>query len=143
MRFSCLALLLSLACGGSRVSGRPPREQAAEEAEAMARAMAQASNQSSHVFNHGPLLLEERVVGPGATDWIRGYSDSCETCQAGAVVHWEAAQGSLDVELFDPEGRPLVWGAPGEVVERRPGEARLLRPSHPGAFFVRIRVKEG
>jgi hypothetical protein len=101
---------------------------------------AAATQPLSHVYGKGPLKLEGKVACPGDEDCIHAYADCC--FEGGAVVRWDASAGSLDVELFDKEGRPLPLSAPGDVVLRQPGEVRLLWAEAGGYFFVRVRSTE-
>jgi hypothetical protein len=138
LRWSSLALLGVVMCGRSREAldeGHPSGTGGVPAGE-VARALA--SPPISHVYNHGPAKLEARVVAAGDTAWIHAYVDCCH--QAGAIVRWDASQGPLDVELFDPQGQPLAWGAAGDIVQRQPGEVRLLRGAHGGSFLVRVRA---
>ncbi|MBM7116024.1 hypothetical protein [Archangium primigenium] len=102
------------------------------------RKQALATPPRSHVFNHGPLTLEDQVARPGVANWLHAWGDCCHP--AGVRVHWEAARGALEVDLLDVEGRPLPLDAPGDIAQRAAGEVRLLRAEHGGAFLVRIQA---
>lgn len=120
---------------------RPPLAACADDAreDDDTREQALASPPLSHVFNHGPLKLEGQVACPGDTDWLYAHSDCCNP--AGVQVRWEGGRGALEVDLLDVEGVPLPLDAPGDLVQRTPGEVRLLRASHGGPFLVRLRSK--
>ncbi|WNG49545.1 hypothetical protein F0U60_39565 [Archangium minus] len=91
-----------------------------------------------HIFNQGPLRLEG-VACPGDADWIHAHVDCCNP--SGAVVRWDASLGALEVELLDNKGSPLPLSAPGDTVQRQPGEVRLLRAEYGGSFLVRVRAE--
>lgn len=119
---------------------RPPLAACADDAreDDDTRERALASPPLSHVFGHGPLALEGQVACPEDTDWLHVYADCCHP--AGVLVRWEAARGALEVDLLDVEGVPLPLDAPGDLVQRTPGEVRLMRAEHGGPFFVRLRA---
>ncbi|ATB40106.1 hypothetical protein CYFUS_005554 [Cystobacter fuscus] len=152
MRLPCLVLVLASlggtgACrstgevyetrsGNESPAGAACTDDAGEEDDTLEQALAAAP--LSHVFNHGPLRLEGRVACPGDEDWIHAYSDCCNP--SGARVRWDASRGPLEVELLDSEGNPLPLGAPGDIVQRQPGEVYLLRAEYGGRFLVRVRT---
>jgi hypothetical protein len=84
------------------------------------------------------MRISGSVACPGDEDWIHAHGDCCH--QVGAIVRWEASQGPLDVGLFDEEGQPLPLNQPGDIVQHKPGEVRLLRARHGGTFLIRIRT---
>ncbi|WP_155893937.1 hypothetical protein [Cystobacter fuscus] len=148
MRWPCLGLmLLSLggagACGSTGAvsaprSGNAPTctDDAREDDDTLEQGLAAAP--ISHIFNHGPARQEGRVACPGDVDWIHAHADCCNP--SGARVRWDASLGPLEVELLDSEGNPIPLGAPGDIVQRQPGEVYLLRAEYGGRFLVRVRT---
>lgn len=150
MRLPCLVLVLA-SLGGTGacrstgevyepLSGNAPAcvDDAREDDDTLEQGLAAAP--ISHVFNHGPARLEGQVACPGDADWIHAYADCCNP--SGARVRWDASRGPLEVELFDSEGNPIPLGAPGDIVQRQPGEVYLLRAEYGGRFLVRVRAPD-
>lgn len=142
MRFVSLVLMLGMlgACRAASDEGLRANpvciDDAGEDDDTLEQG--RAATPVSHIFNHGPLKLDRRVACPGDEDWIHVYGDCCYP--AGAVVRWDATRGALEAELLDSEGKPLPLNAPGDTVQRQPGEVRLLRAEHGGDFLVRVRA---
>jgi len=152
MRFSCLALMLVslggvVACRAAGMGSEPQHrseppaglacpDDAREDDDTLEQGLA--APPVSHVFNHGPLKLEGSVACPGDADWIHAHADCCNP--SGAVVRWDASLGSLEVDLLDSGGVPLPLSAPGDIVQRQPGEVHLLRAEYGGPFLVRVRA---
>lgn len=140
MRVLGLVLMLVSLCGvggcrATRAAGPACPDDAREDDDTLEQGLA--ANPVYHVFNQGPLRLEG-VACPGDVDWIHAHADCCNP--AGAVVRWDASRGPLEVELLDGKGAPLPLSAPGDIVQRQPGEVHLLRAEHGGSFLVRVRA---
>jgi hypothetical protein len=85
-----------------------------------------------------PFRAEGLTACLGDEDWIH---ISPECCASGAIVRWDASVGPLEVDLFDSNGTLLSLNGPDDVVERQPGEVRLIQGHGPSHRHLLVRVR--